>query len=111
EPFDAGLRVDFDGGAMIEGIRSNSPAENAGIQSGDELVELAGRRVGRNTWLTTLARYKSGDSVPITVKRNRQTIKTQLVLGQPDRVEFKIEERPAATAEQKKLRAAWLSGS
>jgi len=111
EPFDAGLRIDFDGGAMIDNVRSNSPAENAGIQSGDEIVELAGRRAGRNTWLTTLARYKSGDSVSITVKRDRRTIKTEMVLGQPDRVEFKIEERPGATAEQKRLRTAWLSGN
>jgi len=111
EPFDAGLHIDFDGGAMIDAVRSNSPAENAGIQSGDEMTELGGRRVGRNTWLNTLARYKSGDSVPITVKRHRRTIKTQMVLGQPDRVEFKIDERPGATAEQKKLRAAWLIGS
>jgi len=49
--------------------------------------------------------------VPVTVKRDRRTINTNLVLRQPERFDYRIEERPDATAEQKALRAAWLSGS
>jgi predicted metalloprotease with PDZ domain len=60
--------------------------------------------------LTTFARYKTGQSIPITVKRNRRTVKTNIVLGEAERFEFKIEERADATAEQKALRAAWLNG-
>jgi len=112
EPFDAGLKIDFDSGeAVIEGVRADSPAENAGLQSDDEIVDFAGRKISKTTWLSTLSRYKTGQSIPITVKRDRRTIKASLVLGEPDRFDFKIEERPDATAEQKRLRAAWLSGS
>lgn len=111
EPFNAGLSLEFDeNSAIIESVRSNSPAENAGLQSGDEIVALAGKSIRRTTWLGVLARYRTGQSIPITVKRNRRTIKTELVQGEPDRFEFKIEERSDATAEQKRLRAAWLSG-
>ena len=60
-------------------------------------------------WLKTLARFKTDDSVPITVKRDRQTIKTNIVLGQPERFDYRIEEQTDATAEQKVLRAAWLN--
>jgi predicted metalloprotease with PDZ domain len=71
---------------------------------------VAGKRPTKDSWLRTLALYKSGDSVPITVKRDRRTIKANIVLGQPERFDFRIEERSDATAEQKALRAAWLSG-
>ena len=73
------------------------------------LFRLRAKNVGED-WQKTLARFKPGDSVPVTVKRDRRTIKTNLVLRQPERFDYKIEERPDATAEQKALRAAWLSG-
>jgi len=111
EPFNAGLSMQFDNprGPVIENVRNNSPAETAGLQSGDEVITVGGRNVSKNTWLTTLARYKSGDAIPITVKRNRRTIKANVVLTEPERLEYKIEERADATAEQRALRASWLS--
>src|SRR5215212_2436586 len=112
EPFDAGLSLEFENPreAVIENVRNNSPAENAGLQTNDEIVSLGGKAVTEDSWRKTLARFKPGDSVPVTVKRDRRTIKTNIVLGQPDRFEYRIEERPDATIEQKALRAAWLSG-
>lgn len=110
EPFDAGLMISFeDRKAMVEGVIMNSPAEDAGLQAKDQIVSLAGRAVGED-WQKTLARFKPGDSVPVTVKRDRRTIDTSLVLRQPERFDYKIEERSDATAQQKALRAAWLSG-
>ncbi len=111
EPFDAGLSLEFeDRTAMIQNVRNGSPAEEAGLQANDEIVSLAGREVTK-AWLKTLARYKTGDSVPITVKRDRRTIKTKIVLREPERIEYRIEEDTRATAEQKALRNAWLKGT
>ncbi len=108
EPFDAGLSIaDTDG--VIQNVRNNSPAEDAGLQANDEIVSLGGKTVTK-AWMKTLARYKPGDSVPVVVKRDRRTIKTNIVLGQAERFEYKIEERSDATAEQKALRASWLNG-
>jgi predicted metalloprotease with PDZ domain len=111
EPYDAGLSLEFENPreATIENVRNNSPAEDGGLQMGDVIVSLGGKDVTRE-WRRTLARYKRGDSVPVTVKRDRRTIKATIVLGQPERFDYKIEERTDATAEQKALRAAWLSG-
>ena len=113
EPFDAGLALKSEDSRelVIDNVRNNSPAEDAGLQSGDEVVSLGGKSVTTDSWLKTFARFKQGDSVPITVKRDRRTIKTNVVLGQPDRYDYVIEEKPDATAEQKALRARWLSGS
>ena len=109
EPFNAGLSMEFERGPIIENVRNNSPAEDAGLQAGDRIVSLAGKEV-TSDWLKMFARYKTGDSVPITVKRDRQTIKANIVLGQPDRFDYAIQEKADATAEQKALRAAWLKG-
>ncbi|HKR10613.1 MAG TPA: PDZ domain-containing protein [Pyrinomonadaceae bacterium] len=111
EPFDAGLTLEFeDEMAMIENVRNGSPAEEAGLQAADEIVSLAGREPAKS-WLKTLARYKAGDSIPITVKRDRRTIKTNLVLKEAERFEYRIEEDQRATVEQKALRNAWLRGT
>jgi predicted metalloprotease with PDZ domain len=111
EPFDAGLSVTFeDRTAVIENVRNGSPAEDAGLQAGDEILSLAGREVTK-AWLKTLARYRTGDSIPITVKRDRRTIRTNIILSNPERFEYRIEEDPAATPEQKTLRSAWLRGA
>src|SRR5690242_3535696 len=107
EPFTGGMSIQ---GTVIENVRNNSPAEEAGLQAGDRIFSLAGKDVTKD-WLKTLARFKTGDHVPIIVKRDRQTIKTNIVLGGPERFDYRIEEKPDATAEQKALRAAWLSGN
>lgn len=111
EPFDAGLSLEFeDETAMIENVRNGSPAEEAGLQAADEIVSLAGRAPTKS-WLKTLARFKPGDSIPITVKRDRRTIKTNLVLKEVERFDYQIEEDSRASAEQKALRNAWLKGT
>ncbi len=112
EPFSAGMSIEFEHPrhGSIENVRNNSPAEDAGLQRGDQIISLGGTNVTEDSWLKTLARFKPGDSVPVTVKRDRRTIKTNIVLGQPDRFGYRIEERSDATADQKALRAAWLSG-
>jgi predicted metalloprotease with PDZ domain len=111
EPFNAGLSIEFaDDVAVIENVRNYSPAETAGLQKNDEIVSLAGRKVTKE-WLKTLARYNKGDAVPVVVKRDRRTIKKEIMLGEPERVEYRIEEKANATTEQREIRTAWLRGN
>lgn len=111
EPYDAGLSIEFENPneGVIHNVRSNSPAEEAGLQTNDEIVSLAGKRLAQGSWLKTLARFKAGDAVAIVVRRDRRTINTNMILGEPERFDYKIEERADATAEQKALRASWLN--
>jgi predicted metalloprotease with PDZ domain len=104
----------LDGAAQqvrVQSVRNNSPAEDAGLRVDDTIVSIGGTAAKADNWLTTLNRYKPGDRVPLVIKRDRQTIQINLVLGQPDRFEYHIEEKKDATAEEKKLRSAWLKGS
>ncbi|HUS11308.1 MAG TPA: PDZ domain-containing protein [Pyrinomonadaceae bacterium] len=113
QPFSAGILLDWQDkeSLRISAVRPDSPAENAGLQAGDEIKTLGKKNIARENLLVSLARYKSGDRVPVTIKRDRRTIQTTLLLGEPDRFEYRIDERRNATPEQKTLRTAWLTGS
>lgn len=113
QPYDAGISIDWQDkdSLTIRVVRNNSPAENAGLEEGDEIVSLGKKNIKSENFLVTLARFKQGDRIPITVKRDRRTIPTTLVLGPPERFEYRIEERKDATPQQKALRDAWLNGS
>lgn len=113
QPFNAGIGLDYEDkdGLTIGVVRPNSPAEDAGLEEGDEVVSFGKKNIKRENFLVALSKFKQGDRIPITVRRDRRTIKTTIVLGLPDRFEYRIEEKKDATPQQKALRAAWLNGS
>jgi predicted metalloprotease with PDZ domain len=113
QPYDAGVGLDWqnEGGLIIGSVRQGSAAEDAGLQPGDEIVMLGRKKIARENWLVSLNRFKQGDRVPVSVKRDRRTIEAVLVLGAPERFEYRIEEKKDATPQQKTLRAAWLKSS
>jgi predicted metalloprotease with PDZ domain len=113
QPHNAGIIIDWENkdSFTIGAVHSNSPAEEAGLEEGDEIVSLGKKNITRENFLVSLNRFKQGDRVPITVKRDRRTIQATLVLGAPERWEYRIQEKKDATPEQKALRAAWLNGS
>lgn len=113
QPFHAGIGIDWENkeSFTIGVVRPKSPAEEAGLEEGDEIVSLGKKKIARENFLVSLGRFKQGDRVPITVKRDRRTIQATLVLGPPERFECRIEEKKDATPQQKAMRAAWLNGS
>jgi predicted metalloprotease with PDZ domain len=113
QPHNAGIIIDWENkdSFTIGAVHPNSPAEEAGLEEGDEIVSLGKKNITRENFLVSLNRFKQGDRVPITVKRDRRTIQATLVLGAPERWEYRIQEKKDATPEQKALRAAWLNGS
>jgi len=110
EPYSVGLMLDTSSpqGLSIGNVLNGSAGEDAGLQPGDQILTIVGKKVTRRDWLNRLNRYQQGDRVPISFKRDRRTLQTTLVLGAPDRFEYRIEEKPDATADQKALRVAWL---
>lgn len=63
-------------------VESDSAAANAGIQSGDEIVAYAGRRVFSLGELNAvMLQTQEGDTVPATVVRNGQTMQLYVTGG------------------------------
>ena len=61
----------FDGkGVLLDGVTSGSPAEKAGLQAGDILVQLGDREIDSvQALFDALGSFKPGDNVKVTVIR------------------------------------------
>jgi hypothetical protein len=70
------------GGVRFTGVREGSPAESAGMQSGDILVQL-GEHVIENLYDMTdaLRAYEPGDTVDYVVMRDGERIEGRVTLG------------------------------
>jgi serine protease Do len=64
-------------GLLINNVRENSPAANAGLKAGDIIVEIEGKEVkGQTDLIRALGEKKEGDvSLTIVRDRNRQTVR------------------------------------
>jgi predicted metalloprotease with PDZ domain len=113
QPYTAGIAIEPQDrqDLRLGALHTDSPAERGGLQQGDILLSIGGTQVSRENWLSTLNRYKQGDRIPVSVRRFRRTMDFTIQLGPPDVYDYRIEEIPNASAEAKRLRAAWLDGN
>lgn len=67
--------------AVIDRVRYGSPAQEAGLKAGDEIVEVEGRPVVRMAEIKQVlgTRY-AGDKIKLTVKRDGKTFQGELTL-------------------------------
>lgn len=69
-------------GAYVQQVVTGSPAEKAGIQQGDIIIEFDGQRVDQKNELSSLiGKKKPGDTINITVWRNGKTLDLTATLG------------------------------
>lgn len=70
------------GGARVQGVTSGSPAERAGIQTGDVITQVQGHPVHDGIELIVLIRsYRPGQTVTLGVERGGRSKPVQIVLG------------------------------
>jgi predicted metalloprotease with PDZ domain len=110
QPYSAGIVLDRDERQTLRlgTLRSESPAERAGLQQGDVLLSIDGTSVSRDNWFSVLNRRKQGDRVPVTVRRFGRTVDATLELGPPEIYDYRIEEIPNPPGVEKSVRSAWL---
>ena len=70
-------------GVRLTGVRDGSPAEVAGIRTGDVIVEFEGREIGDlYAYTYALREHSPGDEVHIVVLRDGERVEVVAVLGQ-----------------------------
>jgi Tol biopolymer transport system component len=70
------------GGVKVSGIRKDGPAEKAGIQAGDRIVGMAGRKVENLYDMSFVLRdHRPGDVVEVVVERGAKRITLAATLG------------------------------
>jgi serine protease Do len=70
----------FPEGAYISGVIRGSPAEKAGLKRGDIIVKLDGKDLAGGALGSALSKYKVGDTVTLTIDRERKTQDTKVTL-------------------------------
>ncbi len=69
-------------GAEIGSITTGSPADDAGLQSGDIVTDIDGQPIDDASALSTYVNTKApGDKITMTVKRNGRSEKIDVLLG------------------------------
>ncbi len=73
---------DYEGGAKLSGVKAGSPADKAGIQGGDVIVNFGGREVkDLHGYTYALREHKPGDKVTIVLLRGEEKITVEATLG------------------------------
>ena len=81
-PIDYGAWISPDTGSGDPPIIAGSPAEAAGLQAGDIITSINGRRIDATQSLDdTLTLYEPGDTLPLEVLRDGTTIEINVTLG------------------------------
>jgi hypothetical protein len=70
------------GGLRLSGVRAGSPAEQAGLQAGDVVIEFGGKEVlNIYDYTYALRDHAPGDTVAIKVRRDGEVVELTAVLG------------------------------
>lgn len=73
---------DSPGGVRLSGVRSGSPADQAGIRAGDIIIQIATFEVADLYAMTDALRaFEPGDTVAIKVRRGDEVIEVEATLG------------------------------
>jgi putative trypsin domain protein len=75
----------FPDGVRVTNISSGSPAEKAGLQKGDVIVEADGHRIEQSKTLNGVVRAQAaGATVDMKIKRGSETKNIKVTLGDAD---------------------------
>lgn len=79
---DASMQYSFDG-ALVAGVSTNSPAQEAGLQEGDVITAVNGEAIeGSSDLKSKISSSEVGDILSLEVYRNGETIQINVTVGE-----------------------------
>lgn len=100
---------DQNGTARVWGVIAGSPAYDARLDIGDEILAINGRRVRSSELTDRIAEFKPGDKVKITVFRDNKLRDFEATLRLQDVPAYKAIKTTNPTPLQKSIFESWLS--
>lgn len=71
-------------GYALMGVTKGGPADRAGLKSGDIIIKLGESKITTlDDFDSALRKFKTGDKVPVTVKRGQETLTLPVTLAPP----------------------------
>jgi predicted metalloprotease with PDZ domain len=102
-PFIGADFIENDGWLSVRSVRAGSPAYEQGLNSGDQIIAIDGYRATQPRVQQYVGDRKIGDKVRLTIMRNDQLRDITITLGPNTRKDYRFEEVPSPTDEQRKL--------
>lgn len=96
------------GKLMVSGTSEGSPAANAGVGAGDEILGLDGARAGTRVLSDMLTTKKPGEIVKVRLSRGGDVRDVEIVLGTNMRHDYAIMRDPNPTPLQASILKDWL---
>jgi predicted metalloprotease with PDZ domain len=99
-----------EGRVTVSAVKRGTPAYDAGVNVGDELLAIDDYRVPPEGLEGRLKVYRPGEKATLLVARRDLLTRLPVTFGEKPKDRWKLEPRPNATAEQKAHLVAWLEG-
>jgi predicted metalloprotease with PDZ domain len=99
----------FDAGLVVAAVTSGSAAEEAGLATGDSILEINGHSTG-DRYAGHFAGLRPGETVRLRVRNSEGERELQWVLGSRQELEFTLVDLDKVSPEQEARRSAWLKG-
>ncbi|MCU7495515.1 MAG: PDZ domain-containing protein [Ignavibacteria bacterium] len=72
-------------GAIITDVKRNSPAEKAGLEAGDIIVEVEGNKIiNRESLVGVFQEFRTGQTISLTIIRDKQSLNKKMRLERAD---------------------------
>lgn len=111
-PASLGVRMRLDGGrAVVDAVPRGGPAHRAGIDPGDEIIAVNGRRLTEGRLEFPLFGLTPGTTVPVLVTRDGWVRTIDLTLALPVPTESKLSPLPNASDGARLLYEKWMEDS
>lgn len=95
---------------VVSSVLRGTPAYEAGLNVGDEIIAIADRRVTPVLWSQLGEYFRAGSQQELTIARRGTLMKMAVTFGSQEPVRWRLETRPGATNAQKESLAKWLEG-
>ena len=99
----------FDQPPIVVEVYPGTEAENAGVVSGDVILQLNGQPAGRD-FSKQVAKLIPGEKLTLVIRHEGGQKTVSLKLGSRRRTVYQLVDLPAVTSQEKALRADWLFG-
>ena len=105
-----GIRASDGGGRLVvTRVTSNSPATEAGLNAGDEIIAINNFRIG-SSLDTRLKQFEVGEEVELLIARRGQLLEISIEIGEQPKRSWKLKRMSEPTDQQRSQRKAWLKG-
>ncbi|MGB2926241.1 MAG: M61 family metallopeptidase [Limnothrix sp.] len=92
----------------VQSVDSGSPAHQAGLDPGDEILAIGSYRLTADQLGDRLQNYQAGDTISITIFQQDQLKTLAVTLAEAQPSSYQVQKNPQASAQQQQKLQGWL---